>query len=328
MNQLMAGDYLHRARLVALAALALAGPGTGAQEPPGAAAPAPAGALPAPGPAAAGPSGSAPSIALEPSRVRPGDAFLVTVRGVAEAPQGEVLGRPLRFYPVAGGFQALAGLSVEASPGLLPIAVAAAGPAGEATLAAELELAEPAFAETEIRVAQKFITPPPEARRRMKRDQTAFDRAFAQAFEPPLYRERFAWPRQDELTARYGDRRIFNGQKLSQHYGVDLAGRSGDPVAAANDGLVVLVRDCYGSGKSVVVWHGAGLYSVYFHLSRFAVQEGARVRRGDLLGRVGQTGRATGPHLHWGTKLDGLYVDPESVLRLAPGDEATPAAAR
>ena len=319
-------------RLVALAALALSGlaRAEAAEPPAGGAAPAPAGPLPAPGPAqpAPEPPAQAQSIALEPFRVRPGDAFLVTVRGAAAAPHGEVLGRPLRFYPIAGGFQALAGLSVEASPGTLRLAVAAGGPAGESALSAELEVAEPAFGETEIKVAQKFITPPPEAKRRMRRDQAAFDRAFAQAFEPPLYRDRFAWPREDELTGRFGDRRVFNGQKLSQHYGVDVAGRSGDPVAAANDGLVVLVRDCYASGKSVVLWHGAGLYSVYFHLSRFAVKEGARVRRGDLLGRVGKTGRVTGPHLHWGTKLDGLYVDPESVLRLAAGDGAPPAAAR
>ena len=299
-----AGDHLHRARPVALVALALLGP-----------------ARAGPPEKSPEPPAAAPSISLEPARVRPGDAFLVTVRG-ADAPRGQVLGRPLRFYPIPGGFQALAGLAVETNPGPLAIPVEATGPAGETTLSAELLVTEPAFAETRLWVAQRFISPPPEARRRMKRDQAAFQRAFAQPFEPPLYREGFAWPREDELTSHFGDRRVFNGRQVSQHYGVDLAGQTGDPVAAANDGLVVLVRDCYASGRSVVLWHGAGLYSVYFHLSGFAVKEGARVRRGDLLGRVGKTGRVTGPHLHWGTKLDGLYVDPESVLRLAAGAPA------
>lgn len=325
-------------RPVALVALALSG-FAGAEPPvpaparPAAAAPSPPApeAAPVAGPAAAAEAGAASgdrSLSLEPSRVRPGDALAVEVRGAVPVPRGELAGRPLRFYPVAGGFQALAAVPVETSPGLHPVTVAVDGPAGEAPLSAALEVVEPAFSETELRVAQKFITPTPEAKRRMKRDQAAFRRAFDQPFEPPVFRERFAWPREDELTGRFGDRRVFNGKKVSQHYGVDVAGRSGDPVTAANDGRVVLVRDCYASGRSVVLWHGAGLFSVYFHLSRFAVKEGAQVRRGDLLGLVGKTGRVTGPHLHWGTKLDGLYVDPESVLRLAAGDGAPPAAAR
>ncbi len=340
-----ARDHLRGVRPAALAALALwglarAGPPEAPREPappaPGAAAPAPEPDAPAPGsiaPAAEG-AGAAPAdgpaLWLEPARVRPGDALAVTVRGVAEAPRGELGGRRLRFYPVAGGFRALAGLPVETSPGPLEVTLTAAGPAGETVLSAGLEVTEPGFAEAELRVAQRFITPTPEAKRRMRRDQAAFRRAFDQPFEPPLFRDPFAWPRQDELTGRFGDRRVFNGKKVSQHYGVDVAGAAGDPVAAANDGLVVLVRNCYASGKSVVLWHGAGLFSVYFHLSRFAVKEGARVRRGDLLGLVGKTGRVTGPHLHWGTKLDDFYVDPESVLRLAAGDgaPAAPAAAR
>lgn len=299
-------------RPVAFTALALWGLArAGPPEPPPEPAP------PVPEPAA---SQGDPSLALEPARVRPGDAFAVTVRGATGAPRGEVGGRPLQFYPVAGGFRALAGLPVETSPGSLEVSLTAAGPSGERLLSAGLTVTEPGFAEAVLKVAQRFITPSAEARRRMKRDQAAFERAFDRPFEPPLFQDRFAWPREDELTSRFGDRRVFNGKKVSQHYGVDVAGASGDPVAAANDGLVVLVRDCYASGKSVVLWHGAGLYSVYFHLSGFAVKEGARVRRGEPLGRVGKTGRVTGPHLHWGTKLNGFYVDPESVLRLAAAD--------
>lgn len=278
-----------------------------------------------PGEAAPPPEAStpaSPSLSLAPARVRPGDAFAVTVRGVATAPRGDIEGRPLHFYPVPGGYRALAGLPVEESPGALKVALAADGPSGEVSLSAGLEVTEPGFAESQLRVAQRFVTPPREARLRMKRDQAAFDQAFGRPFEPPLFRDPFAWPRRDEITSHFGDRRVFNGKKVSQHFGVDLAGAVGDPVRAADDGLVVLARDCYASGKSVVLWHGAGLYSVYFHMSRFAVKVGARVRRGELLGRVGQTGRVTGPHLHWGTKLNGMYVDPESVMRLAAGDGA------
>ena len=104
--------------------------------------------------------------------------------------------------------------------------------------------------------------------------------------------------------------------KPSQHYGLDLAGRVGAPIAAANAGRVVLVRDCWASGRTVVLWHGAGLYTTYFHLSRTLVPEGAHVARGQRIGLVGKTGRVSGPHLHWGVKVGDLYVDPRSVLGL------------
>lgn len=264
------------------------------------------------------PAAAEPSLALQPERARPGDAVLVTVRGAETAPQGTLAGRPLAFYPVAGGFRALAALPVEWEPGRLAVAATVSGADGapEIRLEAPLEVVEPGFPSKELGVAPRFIEPPPEARRRMRRDQAAFRRAFAQEPAPPAFAANFAWPRHAEVTGHYGDKRVFNGKKRSQHYGEDLEGRVGDPVAATNDGRVVLARSCYASGRSIVVWHGAGLYSVYFHLSRALVRPGDEVRRGQLIGRVGRTGRVTGPHLHWGVKLVDLYVDPESVLRL------------
>ncbi len=262
------------------------------------------------------PDGS-PGLRVEPARVRPGDAVMVTVRGPGLAPEGELAGRPLAFYPVEGGHRALAALPLETAPGRLPVAVSLAGEGGQRLgLEGAVEVGEPGFASRELAVAGRFLRPPPEARRRMRRDQAAFRRAFAVGFAPPLFAGNFAWPLESEVTATFGDQRTFNGRKKSQHYGTDLSAPVGAPVAAANDGRVVLVRDCYASGRSVVVWHGADLFSVYFHLSRFRVRGGQAVRRGDVLGLVGQTGRVTGPHLHWGMKLGGIYVDPESVLRL------------
>ena len=93
-------------------------------------------------------------------------------------------------------------------------------------------------------------------------------------------------------------------------------GRIGDLVVAANDGVVTLARDCYSSGNTILIHHGAELYSAYFHLSHMDVKPGANVHRGQKIGEVGKTGRVTGPHLHFGVKLAGHYVDPESLLRL------------
>ncbi len=267
--------------------------------------------------ALAAPAAAAPSLALQPERVRPGDALLVTVRGASAPPAGTLGDRPLAFYPIPGGFRALVALSVDATPGTLPVAVEVAGGGAAAErLQAAVEVVEPGFRSKELGVAKRFIEPPPAARRRMKTDQAAFQRAFAREFSPPLFSGNFAPPRDAEVTGRFGDKRTFNGVKKSQHYGDDLHGALGDPVAAANDGTVVLARDCYASGRSVVVWHGARTFTVYFHLSKVSVRPGQAVKRGQLLGLVGQSGRVTGPHLHWGVKIADLYVDPESVLRL------------
>jgi len=265
-----------------------------------------------------------PALELEPPRARPGDAFLVTVQGVDQAPGGDVAGQELPFYPVPGGWQAIAALPIEAEPGTLPVRVALAG----AALAAPLRILAADFPEKRLTVSSRFVKPqPPRVKRRIQADQAAFDRAFAQEPSPPLFSGRFGVPREDALNARYGERRTFNRKKASRHYGLDIGGDMGAPVAASNGGRVVLVRDCWGSGKSVVLWHGGGVYSTYFHLSTFAVKEGEAVRRGQLLGQVGRSGRATGPHLHWGVRVGKRYVDPESVLRLPLPELATAGAA-
>ena len=275
-----------------------------------------------PGAVPASPAAPAPRLELVPARAGPGDAFLVVARGAAEAPAGAVAGRPLQFFPVPGGFAAVAGLPVETPAGPLAIRVTLPGrpPAEQpppATLEAQLEVTPSRFPHRELRVDRRFVEPPsPELERRLEEDRAAFARAFAQPAAPPLFRARFAWPRRARVAAGFGEQRTLNGVKPSQHYGLDLAGAVGAPVAAANAGRVVLVRDCFAAGRAVVLWHGAGLYTTYFHLSRTLVAEGARVERGQRIGLVGRTGRASGPHLHWGTRVGELYVDPRSVLRL------------
>lgn len=261
-------------------------------------------------------AGSAQVLELQPGVARPGDAVLVTVRGAGETPQGSLGGRALRFHAHRGAHRALAGLPVELAPGTLELEISVPSPEGEVALAGSLEVVEPNFNARELTVSKKFISPPKRVRRQIAQDRAAFAKAFAQAAAAPLFAAGFEWPKLGVRTAPYGDLRMFNGKKKSQHFGTDLDGKVGDPLYAANDGKVVMVRDCYASGGTVLVHHGAELYTAYFHLSSFAVKPGARVRRGQKLGAVGATGRVTGPHLHWGVKVGGLWVDPESLLRL------------
>ncbi|MGZ3457704.1 MAG: M23 family metallopeptidase [Archangium sp.] len=259
-----------------------------------------------------------PHLSFQPATARPGDPVLVTVSGLAEAPTGTLGEHPLRFYPVRDGFQALTGLPVEQTPGQVPVKVTAplAAKAAPVELSGTLVVVAPGWPARTLKVASKFVKPPPEVEARMEADKAAFATSFAQPFAAPLFGENFAWPREDRITAPFGDLRTFNGKKQSQHFGTDIRGETGMPVHAANAGTVVMTRDNYASGNTVLVYHGAGLYTAYFHLSAFAVKEGEHVARGQLLGKVGNTGRVTGPHLHWGAKVDDLWVDAETLLKL------------
>ncbi len=131
-------------------------------------------------------------------------------------------------------------------------------------------------------------------------------RRFTLPLAPPL----------DDLPSggRFGSRRFFNDQPRSPHTGADFAADSGTPVKAVAAGTVVLADDLFFSGKSVFVHHGDGLITMYFHLSELAVAEGDEVERGQIVGEVGATGRATGPHLHFGVRWRGARVDPELLL--------------
>jgi hypothetical protein len=118
---------------------------------------------------------------------------------------------------------------------------------------------------------------------------------------------------------RFGSRRYFNDQPRSPHTGADYSAAEGTPVLAIADGRVALAADFFFSGGSVFLDHGDGLISMYFHLEEWTVEEGGEVRRGEVIGKVGQTGRATGPHLHMGARWRGARIDP--MLLLAPPEQ-------
>jgi hypothetical protein len=258
-----------------------------------------------------------PVVHLQPGVARPGDAVLITVVGVTKQPSGTLGQQTLDFLPIADGFQAIVGLSVEATLGPRPLTVDLVPDKGtEATISGSLEVVDPNWPRRELKVAKKFTSPSKKEQLRSAKDQQAFSDAFDVDLEPWLFSANFVWPRPKDLTAPFGDLRLINGKKNSQHFGVDLDGNTGDPITAANDGEVVLVRDCFASGNTVLIHHGGRLFTAYFHLSKFEVKEGDRVKPGQLIGRVGKTGRVTGPHLHFGVKLDGRWVNPESLLGL------------
>jgi murein DD-endopeptidase MepM/ murein hydrolase activator NlpD len=126
----------------------------------------------------------------------------------------------------------------------------------------------------------------------------------------------FTAPAKAEISAVFGAQRIFNGKTTSTHWGLDFRVPTGTPVAAMNEGTVLLARPLYFEGNFVVLDHGQGLLTLYLHLSEFKVKEGDQVKRGRILGLSGGTGRATGPHLHVEVRWQGTRLDPAALMRL------------
>src|SRR5262249_14379879 len=160
---------------------------------------------------------------------------------------------------------------------------------------------------------------------RVQAERRELDAALASGAAERLWRGPFRIPIEGgQPTGGYGLRRLINGQPRSPHTGYDWAAPAGTPVLAANAGRVALVTEHFFAGRNVVLDHGLGLFTLYFHLTEARVAPGESVTAGQVIGTVGATGRVTGAHLHFAVLLGGARVDPEALLRLAPPEVPTP----
>jgi murein DD-endopeptidase MepM/ murein hydrolase activator NlpD len=139
---------------------------------------------------------------------------------------------------------------------------------------------------------------------------------------PRMWELPFVAPRESRITSGFGHGRVFNGQVQSRHTGTDFAGAVGAPVRAPARGIVALVDDFYLGGGVIYIDHGAGLVTAYLHLSAKEAAEGDVVERGQMIGRIGATGRVTGPHLHWIVRYGGHTVDAMSLVNLPPAESS------
>jgi hypothetical protein len=162
---------------------------------------------------------------------------------------------------------------------------------------------------------EQYVSPPPEVLERIKRDAYAVGEARARDTDAMWFAGKFTWPADGRISSIYGSQRILNGEPREPHYGVDIAAPEGSPILAPVGGIVSLAEDLYLSGNTMVIDHGHGVSTSYLHMSRIDAKVGDRVSQGDRIGLVGQTGRATGPHLCWRlnwfqTRLDVALVSP------------------
>lgn len=168
-------------------------------------------------------------------------------------------------------------------------------------------------------VAEKYVEPSPEDMKRIKEEQQAIRQARELRSLVSDFAGGFIWPVSGPISGVYGSQRVFNGQPRTPHLGVDIAAARGTPVVAAADGTVALAGpDLFFNGNAMILDHGLGLTTVYAHLDQFLVKPGERVKQGQVIGKVGATGRVTGPHLHWGANWAGVGVDPQLMAGLMP----------
>jgi murein DD-endopeptidase MepM/ murein hydrolase activator NlpD len=173
------------------------------------------------------------------------------------------------------------------------------------------------FGTQELNLPQEAVDLDPAALARVEKEQAEVVALFEKVTEEKLWESGFLVPVEGKIAGAFGRRRILNGQPRSPHNGEDIAAPLGTEVHASNTGKVILTDELFFSGKSIILDHGWGTFTMYFHLSEIGVQQGEVVKKGQVIGRVGASGRATGPHLHWGLRIAGARVDPFSAARLS-----------
>lgn len=271
---------------------------------------------------AAGRPGAPPDLRLQVSSwaraFTPGEVVLVTVRPsrVTARIEGSAFNRPAAFWAAESGtWMALVGIPLDIRPGRYYLTVRAYE-ARSVRKVARVSIGVRArfFLERRLRVDERFLTPPASEAPRIAREAAMLSAIFAKVGQTRLWHALFVPPVSSASSSSFGRLSIYNGIPRGRHQGADFPADEGTPVAAPNDGEVVLAEDLYFSGNTIVLDHGAGLYSLLAHLSQIAVESGSRVARGDKLGEAGSTGRVTGPHVHWAMRLGGVSVDPLSLI--------------
>lgn len=215
----------------------------------------------------------------------------------------------------------LLGVDLEKPPGTYPVVIHVATSGGKhAGCTVQIPVRAGRFATERLHVETEFVEPSPEQIQRANQERDRLRAIFDRVTPQKLWTGDFRVPLDGVNTGgNFGKRRILNGQPGSPHSGVDFPSSTGTPVHATQSGQVALAEELFFSGNTVVVDHGLGIYTFYGHLSEIAVKAGDEVQAGQVLGKVGATGRVTGPHLHWGLTVERARVNPLQLVKLLEG---------
>lgn len=264
------------------------------------------------------------TVRANPPRLVNGAPFLFQVKPAArlDSLTGTWLGHQLTFSYSASAktWFALAGVSIETEPGKYTLELTGQRTTTKTPLTVThtftVARAQYPQIKVELTVEKKFTEPTPEQQEQIAEGVKIKQDYLNRVTPEREWVGRFTAPADAPISDVFGSQRIFNGKAQSPHLGLDFRVPTGTPVAAMNDGTVLLARPLYFEGNFLVLDHGQGLLTLYLHLSEFKVKEGDVVKRGQEIGLSGGTGRATGPHLHVAVRWQGTYLDPARLVQL------------
>jgi murein DD-endopeptidase MepM/ murein hydrolase activator NlpD len=264
------------------------------------------------------------TLRVAPEQVRQGGVAVLRIESARPLQALRVLaGADEIPVPAPAGAQSLGvlvGIDLEHVAGPLPIRVEARESPGRSLSAtAALRVVDAHFPVQRLTLPRRFDELDAATLARIQQEQAVLSRLWETVTPDRRWQGPFRMPLESAAPPNgFGVRRIINGEPRAPHTGADFPAPAGTPVMASNAGTVALVAEQFFSGRTVILDHGLGLYTMYFHLQECLVREGQRVAPGEVIGRVGNTGRATGPHLHWGVRLNGARIDPEALVTLSP----------
>jgi len=265
------------------------------------------------------------TVSIQPARLVNGTPvlFRVTTPKPVRTLSGNWLGHEITFSFDAShkSWFALAGASLESKPGTYPIELHAEPSSGQSdrqtiSFGKKIRVERQRYPRVLLTVPGRYTAPSPEDLRQIEQDKETKALIFETLSPGREWKGSFTPPVNAEISDVFGVERVFNGSVQSTHQGLDFRVPSGTSVAAVNSGRVILARALFFEGNCVVIDHGQGLLTLYLHLSKFSVKEGDDVDKGQEIGLSGGTGRATGPHLHLAVRWQGVYLNPQVLLKL------------
>lgn len=258
-------------------------------------------------------AGFAFKVTVTPREVIPGDVFIVKVEtDGTQSAMVEFMGSKINLYPLnENHLLAIVPVDIDITPGKYGIDITE----GEDRHKTEIIVRQHEFKTIKLTLPEGKVTLSPEDEERAAREAELLNKIWPE-ITASAWSGRFTSPINSEVSTAFGVKRIMNEKKTSVHKGTDFRGETGAPVRTINSGTVILTEDLFFGGNTLIVDHGMGLYSIYMHLSKFGVSKGEKVSKSQIIGSIGSTGRASGPHLHMSVRLNGMSINPESLFKL------------